>query len=104
MILLLKTKQDQTSEWIDDKNTEQIENYNDMIVRSFKETIKELQTDLGENIDDWQWEKLHTLTMKHPLSAVKILDKVFKLNRGPFGMPGIYTMQHTELRIDTFMI
>jgi penicillin G amidase len=38
----------------------------------------------------WSWEKLHTITISHPLGVVEILDKAFNLNRGPYGVPGSY--------------
>ncbi len=30
------------------------------------------------------------LTLGHPLAKVKVLDKLFRLNRGPFGVGGSY--------------
>ena len=35
---------------------------------------------------DWQWGSAHTLTHKHPLGQLKILDKLF--NVGQFAAPG----------------
>lgn len=88
--LILNILQDKNSAWTDDKNTSEKETFNDIIIRSFKETITELTSEVGENPDDWQWGKIHTFTMSHPLGSVKILDKLFHLNRGPFGVPGSF--------------
>ena len=41
-------------------------------------------------MSQWEWGKVHTLTLKHPLGSVKILDRIFSLNRGPFSVGGSY--------------
>ncbi len=87
METLLSTK---NSPWIDDQNTAEIETWNDIVIRAFHETVDELTQKLGPDVEKWNWEKLHTFTMSHPLGVVKMLDKAFKLNRGPFGVPGSY--------------
>lgn len=78
------------SQWTDNIKTEKVETFDDIVAQSFKETVNDLTTQLGGDVGQWQWEKIHTLTLKHPLGAVKILDKALNLNRGPFGMPGSY--------------
>jgi len=88
--LLLNILPEKNSPWIDDKNTPEKETFDDIVVRSFKETIAELTANMGENIEDWHWGTIHTFTIKHPLSEVNLLNKVFRLNRGPFEMPGSY--------------
>jgi penicillin amidase len=45
-----------------------------------------LRKSSGNSSKDWTWGKIHTLTHKHPLGAVKPLDKLF--NVGPFEAPG----------------
>ncbi len=88
--LILNVIADGSSDWTDDKTTPEKETLNDIIIRSFKETVKELVTDMGTNIADWQWGKLHLFTISHPLGVVKMLDKALHLNRGPFEMPGSF--------------
>lgn len=88
--LMANTLLDKTSLWIDDKNTSGKETYDDIVERSFKETVTELIAHFGEDTKTWQWGKIHTFTISHPLGSVKILDKLFNLNRGPFNMPGSY--------------
>jgi penicillin amidase len=53
---------------------------------ALSETVDFLTAELGPEIDDWAWGKLHTLTFAHTLGSVKPLDKL--LNRGPFPMGG----------------
>ncbi len=74
----------------DDINTPQIETFDSIIARSFKETVADLNEELGEDIQYWNWGKLHTFTLSHPLGVVDILNKILKLNRGPFAVPGSY--------------
>ena len=88
--LMLTVLTDEHSTWIDDKNTPEKESFNDIIVRSLKETAADLTTQLGADVEGWNWGKIHTFTMRHPLGVVNALDKAFHLNRGPFGVPGSY--------------
>lgn len=80
----------ENSLWIDDQNTPEPETWNDIVIRAFYETVDELTQELGPDVENWNWEKLHTFTISHPLGVVKMLDNAFKLNRGPFGVPGSY--------------
>ena len=88
--LLLKVVENKNSVWIDDVKTKKSETFNDLIYNSFTETVAELNTLLGENVEEWNWGKIHTFTINHPLGVVSILNKTFKLNRGPFQMPGSF--------------
>lgn len=80
----------ENSPWIDDQTTSEAETWKDIVNRTFHETVDDLTQELGANVENWNWEKLHTFTMSHPLGVVNLLDKTFKLNRGPFGVPGSY--------------
>ena len=88
--LILNIQSEKSSEWIDDKSTTRIESFDDIVIRSFKETIVDLTTEISVNTEDWKWGKIHTFTVGHPLGAVNILDKAFNLNKGPFEAPGSY--------------
>jgi len=88
--LIMNVFPEQTSGWIDDKNTTETETLDDIVILSFKETVADLTAELGKNPEAWRWGKIHTLTIGHPLGAVDILDKAFDLNKGPFEVPGSY--------------
>ncbi len=89
--LMINVWRNKDSEWCDDINTASRETFNDWIQTSFKQTIREMQTDLGDNPDLWQWGKMHALLLKHPIGgSVKILDMLFNLNRGPFEVGGSF--------------
>ncbi len=88
--LILNILDNRESVWVDDNTTEQVETFDGIVGRSFKETIAELTLSLGEDISAWQWGKIHTFTLSHPLGRVNILDKALGLNKGPFEMPGSF--------------
>jgi penicillin amidase len=77
--------------WCDDKETEGVEETcTDIIQKSFKDTVAALKDMLGADPKDWHWGKIHQLTLTHPLGNVKILDWLFKFNRGPYPVGGSY--------------
>ncbi len=78
------------STWADDVTTEEIESLADIYIRSFVEAVNDLQQRFGDNPLKWEWGNLHQITLKHPLSSVRILDRLFSLNRGPFPVSGSF--------------
>ncbi|MDD4108003.1 MAG: penicillin acylase family protein [Prolixibacteraceae bacterium] len=78
------------SPWIDNISTPEKESFSDLIILAFKETVEELTHLTGQDPENWQWGKIHTFTLSHPLSVVKIADKAFNLSRGPFPVSGSY--------------
>ena len=75
------------SKWWDDINTKNNrETRSEIINAAFKKTIAELQKQLGNDIEKWQWGDVHTLEHKHSFAAVPSLKKYFDV--GPFNMPG----------------
>lgn len=74
--------------WCDDVNTVETETLNDNIANAFKDAVANLNERFGSDIEDWQWSKVHGLVLEHPMGGVKILDKVFNLNRGPWPVGG----------------
>lgn len=88
--LILHILSENKSLWIDNLKTDKTESFDDIIIQSFKETIEDLTSEFGADMQEWNWEKIHTFTVGHPLGVVSILDKFLKLNRGPYEMPGSY--------------
>ncbi|MFW6290267.1 MAG: penicillin acylase family protein [Mariniphaga sp.] len=88
--LMVNLLSDRESSWIDDTATPEAETWSDIVQVAFYETIEELENRLGPDVEDWNWERLHTITISHPMGRVTLLDKAFNLNRGPFGVPGSY--------------
>jgi penicillin amidase len=77
-------------DWVDDPKTKTRENVDDIAVRSFRAAVASLRKRCGDNVDSWTWGRLHTLTLKHPMGSVAILDFLFRLNRGPWPCNGSY--------------
>jgi penicillin amidase len=75
-----------SSPWCDNVTTPQKETRTDIIVKSFKETIKRLKSKHGAKTNDWAWKNLHTLELNHPLGQVALLRKYF--NVGPYPAHG----------------
>ena len=78
------------SHWIDNVNTDETETLVDIVAGSYRKTIDRLQAEYGKDITDWKWGKIHRITLKHPMAEVEALDKIFKLNRGPYAVGGSY--------------
>jgi len=78
-----------SSAWYDNQGSEEIEEtFNDVVRKSFKDAVSWLEVEMGGNPDQWQWGKIHQLVLAHPLGSVKMLDRIFKLNKGPFPIGG----------------
>lgn len=76
-----------SSVWWDNINTKDIRETRQAIFqKAFNEAIRNLENQLGKDINNWKWGKVHTLTFEHPIGKKKPFDKLF--NVGPFSMPG----------------
>ena len=75
------------SPWFDDPATPEVEGIREIVAKSFKEAVIYLEGQMGGNVKDWIWGKLHTLTIYHPLGKSSPLMGYF-MNIGPFPMGG----------------
>jgi penicillin amidase len=64
------------------------ENFGDIIGLSFRQAVSELTSTSGNDPSAWKWGDSHQFTLHHPLSSVKILEKIFHLDRGPYEVGG----------------
>jgi penicillin amidase len=80
-----KVLRNEKSLWWDNIKTKEKENASKIVTEAFVKSYNELTAQLGDNISDWRWGKVHTLTFQHPLGKVSPLDKIF--NVGPFEVP-----------------
>lgn len=77
----------ENSPWWDDLRTaDKKETRREIVEKAAQRTLELLHETSGKKPEDWTWEKIHTLTHKHALGAVKPLDQFF--NVGPFPAPG----------------
>ncbi|MCK4763157.1 MAG: penicillin acylase family protein [Candidatus Aminicenantes bacterium] len=88
--LILNVWRNRESGWCDNINTEVKETFPDWVLGSFRETAVLLSEEFGAAPDSWQWSKVHTFTIKHPLGSVSLLDKIFNFNRGPYEVGGSF--------------
>lgn len=73
--------------WWDDIHTKEVtETRKDAVSKAFVQTMDELKSQLGDDWKKWTWDRVHTITHKHPLGAVKVLEKYF--NVGPYPVSG----------------
>jgi penicillin G amidase len=80
-----------TSVWFDNITTaNKTETESDIIISSFIQSVQDLSQKLGDDPDTWEWGSIHHLVLAHPLSAEKVLDRLFHLNPGPFSVGGSF--------------
>ena len=74
--------------WVDNINTPEKENLEDIFRKSFSDCIKVISEIYGNDINKWTWGRVHKITLEHPLGTVKILDKLFGLNSEQYSVGG----------------
>jgi len=76
-----------SSVWWDDVNTSEIKEIRqDILARSIKNAISFLEAQLGNKVENWTWNKVHSVEYKHSIGEVASLRKYF--NVGPFEVMG----------------
>lgn len=84
-----KTRLTGQSLWCDNVNTpDVIESFHDNIRTAFQTTMDTLTSMYGPDVSTWEWGKLHSVALMHPLGSVPIVEKLFKVNRGPYAIGG----------------
>ncbi|MBV1924132.1 MAG: penicillin acylase family protein [Flavobacteriaceae bacterium] len=76
----------ENSIWWDNILTPEKETRKVILAAALKEAVGRLEKQLGTDIKDWNWGKVHTLEHQHPLGTIESLRKYF--NVGPFPMKG----------------
>lgn len=97
MISMIK-KED--SPWWDNIHTPERETRRQILTKSLNEAAASLEKQLGDDVNKWQWKKVHTLTHKHPLGILPVVGSFF--NVGPFPVPGgRETINNLDFPIDS---
>ena len=79
------------SGWCDDVNTPDItETFHDNIRSAFHHAVDTIASMYGEDPESWQWGDLHKVSLIHPMGGVDIVDKLFRVNRGPYAVGGSF--------------
>ena len=68
--------------WDNVKTSDKKETRKDIITTSFKKTVAFVSSQLGENVQDWTWDKVISVEYPHALGKVAALRSYF--NVGPF--------------------
>ena len=77
------------SSWVDDIGTvEKIETIDDLVVRSLNGAYQYIAKTYGDNWSNWKWGDAHSLTHKHTLGDIAILDYLLSLDVGPYRSGG----------------
>lgn len=72
-----------SSIWWDNISTKnKIETKEDIVTISFKKAFSFLEYQLGENVDNWTWNRVISVEYNHAIGEVALLRKFF--NVGPF--------------------
>jgi penicillin amidase len=89
--LINRVKATGNSIWCDDVGTpDQKETFADNIVSAFHQTIDTLATMYGQDPSLWKWGDLHKVAFMHPLGGVSLVEKLFRVNRGPYPIGGSF--------------
>lgn len=70
----------------DDRRTERRETAAEVIAASFRDAVKALVENYGEEVDDWKWTTVAPFVLKHNFGDQKVLAGY--LNRGPLPTDG----------------
>jgi penicillin amidase len=91
----------ESSPWWDDVRTkDKKETRTEIVERATIKVWKLISKKYGDDPQQWEWKKMHTLTHGHPLGAVKPLDRIF--NVGPLEAPGgIEVLNNLAFVLDT---
>lgn len=92
--------QNVNSPWWDNITTKaRKETQKEILTQSFKEAITSLEKQLGKDVAQWQWAKVHKVTFQHPIGKVKLFSKFF--NVGSFSIAGTNEVINNQLFIYT---
>jgi penicillin amidase len=82
---------DKSAESVDDVRTADIrETFVDIVQKSFRQAVAALEREQGRDPEFWQWGRPHRLRVDHPMGTVRLLDRIFHLNRGPLPVGGSF--------------
>jgi penicillin G amidase len=72
---------------IDNINTEEVEQRDDIIRKSLVDALGDLEKNYGKDLKFWQWGELHKVEFKHAFGGISdLVDRV--VNIGPFSIGG----------------
>ncbi|WP_162126420.1 penicillin acylase family protein [Flavobacterium phycosphaerae] len=88
------------SPWWDNIETKtKKETQTEVLTQSFKEAVASLEKQLGNDLGNWKWGKVHRVEFQHPIGKVKLLSRFF--NVGTFPIAGSNEVINNQLFIYT---
>lgn len=81
-----QSKNENSLWWDNIKTPKNKETRSVILLNSFQEAIKTINSQLGSDVKSWTWNKVHKIEYKHPLGTVSLLRPLF--NVGIFEIPG----------------
>lgn len=78
--------EDKDHSFWDNVRTNRVESGDEILRKSFQQTVELLSKRLGDNAFHWQWGQLHKAWYKHPIGEVWPLNLIY--NIGPLPSPG----------------
>jgi len=100
--LLLKLNDKSQENWFDNPNTEIVESKNQTIIKSLIETYDTLTLELGDDLNKWEWGKMHRIKFKHQMGNIApfkwFWNSSSKAYTGDLSTvkPGTFTDIHTK--------
>ena len=86
-VLPVQAKREESIWWDDISTKDKKETKKEVITKSFKKAYEFLQNQLGENVENWTWNRVASVEYEHAIGkAGGILRKIF--NVGPFETVG----------------
>ncbi|MFD2445628.1 penicillin acylase family protein [Bacillus sp. CGMCC 1.16607] len=93
--LLRRANEGNPGPWITEKG-----GLKEIVQISFEDTLKEIKSLFGDNMEDWKWGEFHQVQFTHPLSSVKPLNYLFNFDKNiPVGGSSV-TVQAASFRED----
>lgn len=92
--MLVKMMSEPNHTWFDNVTTPAVETRDDIVQQSFEEAVDWLVRLQGDNIDNWAWGRVHSVTFPHqPFSQIPILKDIFNSDTYPMrgGNFSVYT-------------
>lgn len=87
---LFRIMKEGPDEWVDDINTPGKESFEELVAASFRSAVDTLQTRYGTDTLKWQWGRIHTIKLQHPMGGVKPIDMILRLNSKRYRIGGSY--------------
>ena len=81
-VLPVQSKRVNSVWWDNVATKDKIESKEEIVTSSFRNTFSFLQNQLGENVENWTWDRVVSVEYKHAVGEVAALRKYF--NVGPF--------------------